>query len=277
MFFDHNRELNHIPFSLGCHQTFLSYHSANHLMTDSRRNVRWKFRHQGCFKSSAPLDFEDDLTSTVQLTRRTSNSEDHVFLKIPFPSLSLSSSLDNEIGTAPSLWELCLRACYRQVFRNSAKKVEIPELGLHMTERAQHAEFTEDGPKILESIPHSIRESHFETIIKPRNRTTDAAPFFFLGEHLRRGPAGLCANPRCREVMFAHAHVTVVEVDLKGSFLPYLDDEIDREDPDRDLEVVPASVYFCSRSCLTAYHRGHSSASRLAQSLNLPLEVKVIR
>ena len=262
-----------MPFSLGCHQTFLSYHSANHLISDVRGKIRWKFRHQGCFKSSAPLDFEDELTSTVQLTRRRSNSENHDFLKIPFPRLSVSSSLDNEIGHAPSLLELCLRSCYTNIFQNSAKKIEIPELGLHMTERTEPVELTSNGPTILDSIPFSIRES-FSTIVT--SQIGKPVTFSFSGEHLRRGPAGFCANPRCREVMFAHAHLAVVEVDLKGSFLPYLDDEIDREDPDRDLEVVPAALYFCSGSCQAKY-RAHNPTSRLATALDRPLEVKVIR
>ena len=76
--------------------------------------------------------------------------------------------------------------------------------------------------------------------------------------------------------MFAHAHVVVLEVDLKGSFLPYLDDEVDRDDPDRDLEVIPATAYFCSMSCLSKYKVGNPD-SKLARSLERALEVEVIR
>ncbi|TRY70515.1 hypothetical protein TCAL_10296 [Tigriopus californicus] len=229
--FDFNHDLCHIPFHLGCFQTFLSYQTI-HSLENQRCHIRWKFRNNGCFKSR-----EKPKIKGGSIVKTVLNNE-NIFLHLPINQCCLFNGRDQvrfSNQTVPSLLELCLRYNFASFAQCQFRKDEISLLGLQIAERLPRERFA------FNSLASLL----------PRN----------VIQLLRNGPQALCCEPKCTEVMFDWIVLAVIEVDLKGGIMTYLDEG------EEESEAALSSIMFCSTSCLGKYLR-QGPPSKLQSSLS---------
>lgn len=229
--FDFNHDLCHIPFHLGCFQTFLSYQTI-HSLENQRCHIRWKFRNNGCFKSR-----EKPKIKGGSIIKTVLNNES-IFLHLPITHCCLFQGGDQvrfSHQTIPSLLELCLRRTHVSLAQCHFRKDEISLLGLQIAEKLPRERFVFDS--LASTLPGNVVQL------------------------LSNGPQALCCEPKCTEVMFDWIVLAVIEVDLKGGIMTYLDEG------EEESEAALSSITFCSTSCLAKYLR-EGPPSKLQSSLS---------